>query len=95
MDKPVDPDFFEVALGNLAQWEVELVCKAFGVFEARMKWGRKGAEFVRAAARLALSKWHAGRAYRQQMHTVSMDFIVPLRQKLRELRAEIHRGPSR
>ena len=82
----------EVALGYLAQWEVDMVCKAFGVFEARMKWGPRGAEFVRAAARLALSKWHSGRAYRQQTHTVSMDFIVPLRQKIRQLRAELHRG---
>lgn len=84
----------EVALGHLAQWEVDLTCKAFGVFQARMRWGRTGAEFVRAAARLALSKWHAGRAHRQQMHTVSMDFIVPLRERIRQLRAELHQGQT-
>ena len=80
----------EVALGHLAQWEVDMTCKAWGVFQARMRWGRKGADFVRATARLALSKWHAGRAHRQQTHTVSMDFIVPLRERIRQLRAELH-----
>ena len=82
----------EVVLGHLAQWELDMVCRAWGVFEARMKWGRAGAEFVRTAARLGLSKWHAGRAYRQQQHTVSMDFINPLRMRLRQLRGELHRG---
>ena len=54
-----------------------------------MRYGTKGAEFVRAAARLALSKWHSTRAANQNTRTVSMDFIVPLRHKLARLRQEI------
>lgn len=80
----------EVALGNLSWAEVELVCDAFGVFKARMRHGRLGMDFVRAAARLALSKWHATRAHREQKYTVSMDFIVPLRQRLKTLRDEFN-----
>jgi len=38
--------------------ELELVCSAFGLMKARMRYGKKGSEFVRAVARLALSKWH-------------------------------------
>lgn len=81
----------EVALRNLTQHEVELVASAFGLFKARMRYGRLGADFVRAAARLALSKWHTVRAQKSKMHTYSMDFIVPLRQRLAALRAELHR----
>jgi hypothetical protein len=81
----------EVALRNLTQHEVELVASAFGLFKARMRYGRLGADFVRAAARLALSKWHTVRAQKSMMHTYSMDFIVPLRKRLAELRAELHR----
>ncbi len=77
----------EVALGNLSQAEVALVGSAFGVSRARRLHGDLGVRFVRAAARLALSKWHATRAHQQSKHTVSMDFILPLRNQLKELRA--------
>ena len=80
----------EVALGHMAQWEVDMVGRAFGVLEARMRWGRTGAEFVRACARLALSKWHSARAMRSKTETVSMGFIAPLRQRIRQLRAQLH-----
>lgn len=80
----------EVALRHLSQEEVDLVASAFGLLTARTRWGRTGADFVRATARLALSKWHTHRAHRSQMHTYSMDFIVPLRQRIKELRQQMH-----
>ena len=48
-----------------------------------------GRKFVRTAARLGLSKWHAGRAMKGRKTTVSADWIVPLRQELAELRMEV------
>lgn len=78
----------EVALGHLTQTELNLVASAFGGFTAYMRKGSAGTDFVRAVARLALSKWHTGRAMRGKTHTVSMEFIVPLRRKIRELRAQ-------
>jgi len=80
----------EVALGNLTPAELELVCRPFGLLAARRMHGALGVAFVRAAARLALSKWHSVRAQKQSKHTVSMDFVVPLRQQLRDLRAELY-----
>lgn len=82
----------EIALGNLSQAEVDLICHPFGLLRARRKFGRLGVDFVRASARLALSKWHSTRAHRRQERTVSMDFVVPLRRRLHELRAELHRA---
>ena len=79
----------EVALGNVTAQEVDLVCSAFGLMQARMRHGRRGADFVRAAARLALSKWHSSRAHRSQTSTVSWEFIVPLRNQIRQLRADM------
>lgn len=81
----------EVALGHLTRAELNLVASAFGGLIAYMRKGSAGVEFVRAVARLALSKWHSARAMRGNTHTISMDFIVPLRRKIRELRA---RGAS-
>ncbi len=82
----------EVALRTLTKEEVDLVCSAFGHVKARVRYGRKGVELVRAAARLALSKWHSLRADNQRMRTVSMDFIVPLRQRISMIKAEIAGG---
>ena len=79
----------EVAIGNLTPTELELVCRPFGLVEARRLHGPLGVAFVRASARLALSKWHSVRAARQSKHTVSMDFVVPLRDELRALRAQL------
>lgn len=76
----------EVALGHLTQRELDLVCSAFGGLVAWFRKGGKGTEFVRAVARLGLSKWHTARAVRGQNKTFSMDFILPLRAKIRELR---------
>ncbi|MFO0696410.1 MAG: PrsW family intramembrane metalloprotease [Polyangiales bacterium] len=79
----------EVALRRLTPAEVDLVCSAFGLLRARMRYGTAGAEFVRTCARLALSKWHSVRAQNQSQYTVSMDFVVPLRQRIAELRTQI------
>lgn len=73
----------EVLMGNLSPWELDLVCSATGRLRAGSALGR---EFVAAAARLGLCKWHAARAMKGQKRTVSMDFIVPLRQELFRLR---------
>jgi RsiW-degrading membrane proteinase PrsW (M82 family) len=81
----------EVALGTIDASELELVTSAFGLLRARMRHGARGVEFVRATARLALSKWHATRAYEGQVRTVSVDFILPLRAKIRELKASLVR----
>jgi len=78
----------EVAMKNITPQELDLVCSAFGGLVAFAKRGRKGSEFVRAVARLGLSKWHTARAMRGQNKTFSMDFIVPLRARIKELRAQ-------
>ena len=84
----------EVLYGTLSPGEVQLVGSAFGLW--RVGFGAQGAlkrELVRAAARLALSKWHAGRAMRGQTRTVSWDFIGPLRERIRELRGRLGGAP--
>lgn len=78
----------EVALGHITQRELDLVCSAFGGLAAWFRKGRKGTEFVRTVARLGLSKWHAARALRGRQQTYSMDFILPLREKIRNLKAQ-------
>lgn len=78
----------EVALGHLTQAELDVVASAFGGLTAYARKGRPGLEFARAVARLALSKWHSARAMKGNTRTVSMDFIVPLRRRIRELRAQ-------
>jgi len=84
----------EVALKTIDLGELELVCSAFGLMKARIRYGKKGSEFVRAVARLALSKWHTTRAIAGSTHTVSMDFIGPLRARIRELRAGLAASQS-
>lgn len=79
----------EVALGTIDQGELELVCSAFGSIKARMRHGATGVDFVRATARLALSKWHTARAMDTQQRTFSMELVVPLRQRISELRAQL------
>lgn len=86
----------EVLVGNLSREELELVCSAFGRMKARFSWrGKTGLAFVRAASRLALAKWHTARAMRGHKGTISADFIVPLRQELRTLRAQMVARPAR
>ncbi len=79
----------EVALGFVTREEFALVGSAFGTLRARLRWGPLGIELVRAIARLALSKWHSTRARRSRTATVSFDFIVPLRQRIAALRAQL------
>jgi protease PrsW len=86
----------EVLLGTLTREELELTCSAFGGLRATFAWGgRPGRRFVRVAARLGLSKWHAGRALAGRKQTISADWIVPLRHELFELRHEVARSLGR
>ncbi|MEM7449185.1 MAG: PrsW family intramembrane metalloprotease [Myxococcota bacterium] len=85
----------EVAIGTISRAELELTASAFGLFRVRMQHGQLGVDFVRAAARLALSKWHATRAARNATQTQSIEFVVPLRRRIAELKAEVGRRPAR
>ncbi len=86
----------EVLMGNLTREELELVCSPFAGMRASFGWGGKaGRQFVRTAARLGLSKWHAGRAMAGRTRTVSADWIVPLRHELFQLRSEMSRALGR
>lgn len=76
----------EVLVGTMTQEEVDLVCSAFGRLNATMRHGAAGRDFVKTAARLALSKWHSARAMKGQKMTISFGFIAPLRQELARLR---------
>jgi RsiW-degrading membrane proteinase PrsW (M82 family) len=78
----------EVALGHLSQAELDLVTSAFGGLVAWFRKGSKGTAFVRSVARLGMRKWHTARALEGHTRTVSMDFILPLRAQIRELRAQ-------
>jgi RsiW-degrading membrane proteinase PrsW (M82 family) len=80
----------EVLIGNLSQEEVDLICSPVGRLKCTFSWrGATGRAFIRAGARLALSKWHTARAMRGKRMTISADFIVPLRQELARLRGEL------
>lgn len=86
----------EVLMGTITQQELEMVCSAWAHWKATFSFGGGlGRQFVTSAARLALSKWHSGRAVRGQVRSVSMDFVVPLRQELHRLRGEISRKLGR
>lgn len=76
----------EVTLGTISAEDLELVCSAFGVMRARIEHGREGEELVRTTARLALHKWHAARAERHALESMSPAFITPLRQRIAELK---------
>ncbi|HHH11089.1 MAG TPA: PrsW family intramembrane metalloprotease, partial [Sorangium sp.] len=80
----------EVLIGTITQEEYYLITSYGGRLRARLSWrGKLGAEFVAAGARLALSKWHSARAMKGRKVTVSMDFILPLRNKLKSLREQM------
>jgi protease PrsW len=86
----------EVLMGNLTPHELELVTSPVGRIRATFSFGgAAGRKFVDAAARLALSKWHTGRATQGRKLTVSADMIFPLRQELARLRAEVSRALGR
>ena len=79
----------EVLLGFLSAAELDLIASPVGRLRAGMSHGALGRQFVGAASRLGLSKWHTARAMRGQKRTVSADWIVPLRAELTELRQRI------
>ena len=81
----------EIHMGNLSRADVRRVCHPFGLFLARLQYGDAGVEFLRAAARLGLSKWHYARASSAKKLTLSADFIVPLRQQLAAYRKQLAR----
>lgn len=86
----------EVLIGNMTQWELTLVTSPIARMRATFSYGgAAGRKFVDAAARLALSKWHTGRASQGRKLTVSADMIFPLRQELHKLRAEVSRALGR
>jgi RsiW-degrading membrane proteinase PrsW (M82 family) len=86
----------EVLMGNMTMWELELVTSPVGRIRATFSYGGgAGRRFIDAAARLALSKWHTGRASQGRKLTVSADMIYPLRQELFKLRAEVSRSMGR
>lgn len=86
----------EVLMGNLTQWELALIGSPIARIRATFSYGgAAGRKFVDAAARLALSKWHTGRATQGRKLTVSADMIFPLRQELHKLRAEVSRAMGR
>jgi protease PrsW len=86
----------EVLMGNLTANELALVTSPIARIKATMNFGgAAGRRFVDAAARLALSKWHTGRATQGRKLTVSADMIYPLRQELHKLRAEVARALGR
>lgn len=86
----------EVLLGNLTPQELLLVTSPIAHIKATFSWGgAPGRRFVDAAARLALSKWHTGRATRARKATISADFVVPLRQDLAKYRAEMSQSLRR
>jgi RsiW-degrading membrane proteinase PrsW (M82 family) len=86
----------EVLMGNLTREELDLVSSPIASWRATWGWGgRAGRRFVATAARLGLSKWHAGRAMAERKRTVSADWIVPLRHDLFELRAAMSRSLAR
>lgn len=76
----------EVALKNITPAERDLIAHPFATFIAKKNHGPLGVQFVRAGARLALSKWHATRAASESKSTISAGFVVPLRNRLREIR---------
>ncbi len=78
----------EVLLGSLTQQELDLVTSPFGRLTCTFSWrGAAGRDFIQAASKLALSKWHTARAMKGQKRTISADFIAPLRQQMRQHRA--------
>jgi protease PrsW len=80
----------EVLLGNLSAEELELICSPVGRLKCTFSWrGAAGRNFIRAGARLALSKWHTARAMQGQKRTISADFIIPMRQEIARLRGEL------
>jgi hypothetical protein len=86
----------EVLIGTMSQEELNLICSPFGRLRATFRYGGGvGRRFVRHGARLGLCKWHAARALKGKKETISMGFIVPLRQELAKLRYEMYQRMGR
>jgi protease PrsW len=86
----------ELLMGTLTMNELALITSPIGRMKATFSFGgAAGRKFIDAAARLALSKWHAGRATRGRKMTISADFIVPLRQELHQLRNTVAHSMGR
>lgn len=86
----------EVLMGNMTPWELDLVTSPVGRIRATFSYGGgAGRRFIDAAARLALSKWHTGRATQGRKMTISADMIFPLRQDIHRLRGEVSRALGR
>ncbi len=80
----------EVLIGTLSQEELNLICSPIGRLRATFRHGGAvGRRFVAHGARLGLCKWHAARAMKGKKETISVGFIVPLRQELARLRLEM------
>ena len=80
----------EVLLGSMSQQDLNLVVSPFGRLSCTFSWrGAAGRKFIQAASKLALSKWHTARAMKGQKRTISADFIAPLRQQMKQYRAEM------
>jgi len=80
----------EVLIGTLTQQELNLICSPFGRMKATFgHGGSAGRRFISHGARLGLCKWHAARAMKGKKETISIGFIVPLRQELAQLRYEM------
>lgn len=80
----------EVLIGSISQQDLDLVTSPFGRLACTFSWrGAAGRNFIQAASKLALSKWHTARAMKGQKRTISADFIAPLRQQMRQHRAEM------
>jgi hypothetical protein len=82
-------------MGSITPAEVDLVTSTIGWWRASAWGGAPARRFIEAAGRLALSKWHAARATKSRKATVSADFVLPLRQDLHRLRAEMSRALGR
>ncbi|HKQ71362.1 MAG TPA: PrsW family intramembrane metalloprotease, partial [Polyangiaceae bacterium] len=86
----------EVLMGTLTQQELNLICSPIGRLRATFgHGGAVGRRFVAHGARLGLCKWHAARAMKGKKETISIGFIVPLRQELSRLRYDMLRKMAR
>jgi RsiW-degrading membrane proteinase PrsW (M82 family) len=80
----------EVLIGNLTPDDLNLICSPVGRLKCTFSWrGATGRNFIRASARLALSKWHTARAMKGQKRTISAEFIAPLRDEVKQLRQQL------
>lgn len=80
----------EIRFGYLNESEVETVCSLWGAMRMQRRYGKAGKMFVRTVGRLGQMKWHADRAERIAVESLSPLFIQPLRDEIEGLRAQLH-----